>query len=236
MGDPWLSRLILIDPQVVHERLARAQAAGLVERAPNLWQVTLGIARMWQRVLFRSDTIGTCREHPPRATWRARLMKPRPVRFPFLLAERAVTPWDFSGLWSSTDRVIAHLLGAHHDGVQFAYDLELLRCHPGALERLRDEVAAVVDDTSPRAAWLRDLVVFERYHESLLAAVERALEHDDGLSDEERADPDITLSGYLRWCARQPATPRETWRRWLTGEPASVCGNSGDLALEVAPS
>lgn len=218
MRDPWLSRVILIDPRVVRERLARAQEVGLVARAPNLWQVTLGIARMWHRVMFRSDTIGTCREHPPRSTWRARLLSARPLRFPFLLAERAVTPWDFSGLWSPTDRVIAHLLGAHHDGVQFAYDLELLRCHPGALERVRDLAAAVVDGTSPRASWLRDLVVYEGYHESLLAAVERALAGDDDLTAEQRADPDITLTGYLAWCARQPATPRETWHGWQRGD------------------
>ncbi len=212
--EPFLARLLLLDPAAIRERLAQAEAAGLVDRSPNLWQITLGIGRMWHRVVFRSETIGTCTHHPPRSTWRARLFRARPLRFPFLLWERAVSPWDLSGLLSSADRVVHHLLGAHHDGVQFAYDLQLLRCHPGALERVRAETEAVVQHDSKRARWLRDLVVYEQYHESLLAAVTAELAGDDGLSEEQRNDPDLTLSGYLRWCARQPATPRETVQRW----------------------
>jgi hypothetical protein len=213
---PWIARLLLFDPETVSERLARAEEVGLVDRAPNLWQLSLGIARMWHRVLFRSETIGTCTDHPVRSTWRARVMKPRPLRFPFLLAERAVAPWDFSGLLSSTDRVVSHLLGAHHDGIQFAYDLQLLRCHPGALERVQREARAVVEGTSPRSAWLRDLVVFEHYHENLLKAVEQEL-NDDQLPEAALEDPDITLSGYLRWCAGQPSSPAATLEGWRAG-------------------
>lgn len=215
MNAPWLSRLLLVQPTAVDERLRRAERAGLVERAPNLWQITLGILRMWHRVLFRSDTIGTCAEHPVRGTWRARLLAHRPVRFPFLLAERAVTPWDLSGLLSTTDRVVCHLLGAHHDGIQFAYDLQLLRCHPGALESVRDQARAVVEGTHPRAQWLRDLVVYEGYHEKLLEAVEAEIA-DAALPDHVLDDPDLTLTGYLRWCAAQPTTPAATLARWAT--------------------
>ena len=39
------------------------------------------------------------------------------------------------------------------------------------LEVLRDRVRKIVDGSDPRAAWLRDLVVFEGYHEQLAAAV-----------------------------------------------------------------
>ncbi len=234
MREPWIARCLVIDPATVRERLRRAAAAGLVERAPNLWQVSLGIARMWHRVVFRPETIGTCREHPVRSTWRARLLAARPLRFPFLLTERAVAPWDFSGLLSSTDRVVRHLLGAHHDGVQFVYDLQLLRCHPGALERLRAETAAVVAGTHPRAGWLRDLVVFERYHESLLEAVERALEGSEPVDAATLADPDLTLTGYLRWCAAQPATPEQTWRQWRDGSFTLSSSPKRSLASEAA--
>jgi hypothetical protein len=210
--------MIFFDPEAVEERLRRAEEEGLVERAPNLWQVSLGIARMWHRVVFRSGTIGTCRHHAVRSTWRARLLAFRPARFPFLLAEGAISPWDLSGLLSSTDRVVSHLLAAHHDGLQFVYDLQLLRCHPGALERVREQARRVVEGDDRRSAWLRDLVVFERYHENLLEAVERELEGAE-LSEEVLDDPDITLSGYLRWCAAQPPTPGKTLeaaaRRWL---------------------
>jgi hypothetical protein len=212
---PWLCRLLLLRPETVAARLAEAERAGLCAKAPNLWQITLGILRMWHRVLFRSDTIGLSRSRPPRASPRARWLRHRPLRFPFLLAERAVTPWDFSGLLSSRERVLCHLLGAHHDGQEFAYDLQLLRCHPGAAQELRERALAVVRGSSAKAAWLRDLVVYEGYHEELLAAVERELDgHELGAALD---DPDVTLSGYLAWCAAQPPTPEATLRAWRAG-------------------
>ncbi|HHH29931.1 MAG TPA: hypothetical protein ENK57_16515 [Polyangiaceae bacterium] len=213
----WLCRFALIDPARIERKLAAFEAAGIVDPAPNPWQLTLGVLRMWHRVLFRSDTIGTCREHPVRRTWRARILAPRPLRFPFLLAERAVAPWDFSGLFSSSDRVVRHLLGAHHDGVQFVYDFELLAVDRDAVRRVRDEAAAVVDGRHPRTAWLRDLVVYDRYHENLLEAAEAALSGELELEPEQRDDPDLSLFGYLRWCARQPATPEDTLAAWRRG-------------------
>ena len=217
MKTPLVSRLLLLAPERVVERLAAHERAGLVDRAPNAWQLTLGILRMWHRVIFRSETIGTCRELPVRGTPRARLLVFRPLRFPFLLRERAIAPWDLTGLYSSPERILRHLMGAHHDGAQFVYDLELLAPDRAWLERVRDEAQAVVAGTHPRGEWLRDLVVYERYHENLLEAVERALAGETTLSPEERRDPDLTLHGYLTWCAEQPATPADTWQAWREG-------------------
>lgn len=213
---------LLLRPRAIAANLERARKAGLVDQPPSHWQIVLGVARMWHRLVFRSETIGQSRADPVRSTVRARLLAPRVVRFPFLLAERAVAPLDFSGLASSPERIIRHLLAAHHDGQQMVYDLELLSPHPGALETLRDEIRSVVEGSSPRARWLRDLTVFEGYHERLLAAVEDAVAHGLRLGEPEARDPDISLSGYLRWCARQPRTPAETWaalraRRWTLG-------------------
>lgn len=208
---PLLSRLVLVWPTRVAEGLARVERAGLAPRVPNVWQITLGVLRMMHRVLFRSDTIGTCKTHPVRRTWRARLLALRALRFPFLLWERAVAPLDFSGLVSSRERILRHLLGAHHDGLQFLYDLELLRLFPGALEECRDRARAVVEGTDPRAAWLRDLVVFEGYHEALLRATERAIAGALEIDEAAARDPDITFTAYLAWCAAQPRTPKETW-------------------------
>ena len=196
---PLWSWLLLWNPPRILESLRRAQASGLVERAPTLGQVAQGVLRMWKRLLFRSGTIGRS-ARPVRATWRARLLRFRPLRFPFLLAERAVAPLDFSGLASPPWRVIRHLLGAHHDGVQFLYDLELLSCTPGALEALRDAAREIVSGRSPRAAWLRDLTVYEGYHEDLLAAAEGMLAGKRW--PEAESDPDLSLRAYLRWCAR----------------------------------
>jgi hypothetical protein len=118
-------------------------------------------------------------------------------------AERAIAPFDLSGLWSPPERVIRHLLAAHHDGVQFAYDLELLALWPGRLAELRDAVAEIVEHDTPRARWLRDLVVFDGYHEALLDAVDRVMRGEELSSATEANDPDLSLRAYLRWCARR---------------------------------
>lgn len=218
---PFWARALVLFPDAIAESLARVEEAGITPRVPTVTQVALGVARMQYRLLTRPETVGVCTAHPVRATWRARLLEPRPMRFPFLLRERAIAPLDFSGLASSRERVIRHLLGAHHDENQFVYDLELLVIHPGGLEELRDRARAVVDGTDPRAAWLRDLCVYESYHEYLLEVVEAVLARGSVLADlppREANDPDITLNAYLRWCAAQPTTLRAALRAWLEGE------------------
>jgi hypothetical protein len=210
---------LLVEPARVEASLERLRASGRIPHVPTLWQIALGVIRMQHRLLFRSETVGTS-ALPIRATWRARALRFRPLRFPFLLRARAVAPLDMSGLSSEPARVLSHLLGAHHDGNQFAYDLEMLSLTPGGqrwLERARDGARAVLEEDTPYSAWLRDLCVHEGYHASLLAATTRALEGDFGLSDAERVNPDISFSAYLDWCARQPATPEETWRALLAG-------------------
>jgi hypothetical protein len=212
----WHARLVLLAPGRVAEGLARLRAIGWGP-VPNLWQVELAVLRMWERILFRSDTIGTCADDPPRRTLRARFLRFRPIRFFGLAWERAITPWDLSGFLSDEAQIVRHLLGAHHDRTQCVYDLQLLALHPGGLGRLRERVAAVVSGADPRAEWLRDLVVHEHYHERLLAAVERVLAGAEELDPNDAADPDISFRAWLRWCAAQPPTPAETWRAWREG-------------------
>jgi hypothetical protein len=212
--EPWITRAVLFAPERVRGRLDAIAAAGVVQRVPNTWQIALGVLRMWHRVLFRFDTIGTCRAHAVRNGWRARALVWRPLRFPFLLAERAVAPWDFSGLLSSPERVVCHLLAAHHDENQFLYDLQMLAAEPGRLEALRDQVRAVCDDDGPRGRWLRDLTVYDGYHESLLSAVERAVDGALEAGTAEDHNPDISFFAYLAWCARQPASLAETIAAW----------------------
>jgi len=75
----------------------------------------------------------------------------------------------------------------------------------------------VVESDTPRSRWLRDLTVYEGYHEALLAAAERA---SWGVFDypPERADnPDTRFVAYLDWCARQPATYEETLEAFRAG-------------------
>lgn len=212
---PWHAALLLLQPRVVAARLQQLQEAGI--ETPSLWQIELGVLRMWHRILFRPNTIGTCTVDPVRASWRAKMLFYRPIRFPFLLLERAVAPWDLSGLLSSRSRVLSHLLGAHHDQSQFAYDLEMLSWMPGALEELRTEVQRVLDEDTPQSRWLKDLVVYDHYHERLRDAVEQALSGEYSLNAADADDPDISFRAYLRWCARQPPTPAATFHAWREG-------------------
>ena len=69
---------ILFRPDVVEERLDQIRRAGLVTDVPNAWQISLGVLRMWHRVVFRPESIGTSATHPVRPSLRARL----PVRLP----------------------------------------------------------------------------------------------------------------------------------------------------------
>ena len=212
---PWYVRAILIHPERVMANLARVRDAAKLDRAPTEWQLCLGVLRLWHRVMFRTQTVGTSTGRV-RPTWRAKLLAWRALRLPFLLRERAVTPLDFTGLASPPEQVIRHVLGAHHDGDQVVYDLELLS-HYGLLEQLRSEVRAVVERDDARTRWLRDLTVFEGYHDELLAIVERTLATGPLLDDAQARDPDLSLVAYLRWCAHQPATPRDTVRAWRRG-------------------
>lgn len=223
MTQPWYVRVLLRDPERILAHLDRMRAHGIVEVAPNPWQLCLGVLRLWHRNLFRTETVGTSPGGTVRPTWRARLLANRAIRLPFLLAERAVAPLDFTGLRYPPERLIRHLLGAHHDGNQFVYDLEILAGH-GRLEQLRDAVTEVLVHDTPRTRWLRDLAVFEGYHESLAAAVDRAIASGPAMSDADAANPDLSFRAYLAWCARQPATPTETLAAWRAGRFAFDSG------------
>lgn len=214
---PLYSYLLLIDPARVLANLDRVAAAGVIERRPNLWQLCLGSLRMWHRLIFRPDTIGNSTVRPPRRTLRARLLAHRAIRLPALLVERAVAPWDFTGLFSSPDRTIRHLLGASHDRDEFIFDFQILAGHPGRLDEVVDKARRVVENDTARSRWLRDLVVFDGYHEALLEAAESATRSELELTAAEAADPDHSLTGLLHWCADAPETPHATWLAWRAG-------------------
>lgn len=214
MRYPLYAYPLLFSPARVHRNLDRAVAAGVSRWRPNTWQLCLGVLRMWHRLVFRPETVGTSSGPPPRRTWRARLFENRGFRLPALLLEGAVAPWDFTGLFSSPERIIRHLLGAHHDRNQFVFDLQILAGHEGRVDELVERCRAVIDDSDPRAGWLRDLVVYEGYHETLLEAAEAAAAGDFRVDEGQAADPDLTLTGLLRWCAEAPETPRATLEAW----------------------
>lgn len=194
--DPWWLEVVLLDVERLRQVLALARQQGLVSREVTPRQVFAGIVRMWGRVLFRSDTVGTSNA-PVRANWRARLLHVRGVRLPFLLAERFVAPLDFSGMLSSPERISRHVLGAHHQPAQLVYDLELLSVHAGTLERLEAATREILEHDTPRTRWLKDLCVHDGYHQSVIEAVRRFRSEPPAPG----SDPDLSFSGFLSWCS-----------------------------------
>ncbi len=205
-----LSHLLLLSPERISAMLEVAHARGMIAEPPNVWQITLGVMRMIHRMMTRPESIGLSVDRPPRQGLRARVLRLRPLRFPFVLAIGAVRPWDLSGLLSRPDDLIRHLVGTHHDRHQFAYDLQILSLTEGALTRLLTAAIEARAGTNGKARLMQDLCVFEGYHDNLVHAAHNALAGDFLLTPDERQDPDISFEAYLRWCKTQPASPRET--------------------------
>jgi len=204
----WHAWLLLLRPDRVQRRLDQLVAQGVIDRAPNLWQVEQGVLRMWHRLFFRPETIGNSSDHPVRDTRRARFFHQRAVRGAVLWASRAIAPFDHSGLAQPTWRLCRHLLAAHHDGNQFAYDVEILQAQPEVLRELLDKARAIAEDRDPRAGLWKDVAVFDGYHSALAAALEKAIAGEDLVSDTESRDPDISFSAWVQWCLSQPASPK----------------------------
>jgi len=217
MTPPLIARLVLLRPAIIADHLERVRRSGLVAEVPNAWQLTLGVFRMFHRMATRPETIGLSTSHPVRRSWLARLVAPRPARFLPALVAGAVRPWDLTGLLTGPGGLIRHLVGAHHDRHQFAYDLMILSAWPGALDRALVEARRVGAGKTARDRLLRDLCVFEGYHDTLIAAIERARAGDYQLTAEEAASPDVSFVAYLAWCRAQPATPAATLRALREG-------------------
>ncbi len=216
LAERALTSLLLRRPHLITANLEALHRDGRIPAVPTRFQVTAGVAYMVHRMLFRPETIGLAPEDVPvRSSWRARLLSHRAVRFPFLVRERAIHPLELTGLGTPPAALRHHALTAYHPRDHVVYDLVILSAHPGELERLRDEAAAIVDGTHPRAAYLRDLCVYEGYHEGVLAAVERALRGDFMSADLELAS-DATLEGYVDWLLSQP-TGLRAWVEQVAG-------------------
>ena len=155
---PWWSYPLLLSPSRIQEALDTISKSPRSDSVniPNLWQVGLGVLRMYHRLVFRSETIGTGPLGAVRSTWRSKILRHRMVRGPVLWSQGAIAPFDLSGLSSSTDRIVQHLLAAHHDGHQFAYDLEILAIWPHELERLEARVEGIINGRDPRSEWYKD--------------------------------------------------------------------------------
>ncbi len=206
---PWWYALLWC-PQRIARRVDALERQGAIDRAPTLYQVWMGVLYMWTRVVLRPETIGLSTDEPVRTTPGAVRLQHRLFRGPAVFRARAVNPLDQVGLGSSAEHIVRHLLGAYHPGDNALYDLAILTVEPGSLQALRDELATVVDGTHPRAEFLRDLCVYDGYHERLLTMVDAFLAGE--LTGDDAVHPDTTLRAFMRWCAATPPHPAATWR------------------------
>jgi hypothetical protein len=206
---PLFYRALLRHPERVLWHVDKLYEAGRIDKKPNLWQVSMGVFYMVHRILFRSETIGVD-ESPVRSTIGARLLRYRPLRFPFLLLTGSVDPIDLTGLAGTVEQKLTHLVGAYHPGDNALYDLECIAFDQEAIRKLQKDVESIVAEKTLRGRFLKDLTVYEGYHERLLSLVERALRNDYAPAADHVDHPDTTLRGFVRWCAAQEETPEKT--------------------------
>ena len=227
----WHTWLLLVHPPRVQRRLDLLGTR--LGFSVNLWQIELGVLRMWHRMLFRSETIGISTTHGVRKGSWARLLQWRAFRFFCLVREGSFVFWDSSGLFSGPDTIVRHLLANHHDGERFLYDLELLELlYPEHLAVLERSLAEVLDGREPRGEWWRDLCVYEHYHEDLAAGL-AAFRSGSELRERYREDADTSFLAYLRWCARQPGSPAETWALFRAGAYSLHLGRLQDAGAQA---
>src|SRR5690606_16105429 len=155
--------------------------------------------------------IGLETRAPVRRTRAARWLRYRPIRFPFLAWQRVINPFDLTGFGSTPDYLIRHVIGAHHAGDDAIYDMTLLRAHEGALDTLRARINAVIEGRTARDRFLRDLCVYEGYHEHLLEVLDAAERGVDAPTDA-RLPTDTSLPAFVAWCLDQPPTLRDALR------------------------
>lgn len=209
---PWPYFLVIRRPRVALANLRALHARGVTPGVPTPFQMLCGVLYMVHRLLFRSDTVGLERNEPVRATRWARLLRPRPLRFPFLAWERVINPFDLTGFGSRRDFLVRHVVGAHHAGDDAIYDLTLLLAHDDALAELRARVVDVIAERTPHDRFLKDLCVYERYHDKLLVTLD-AVEAGRHEPPDMAVASDTSLPGFVAWCLARPPTLRDALAR-----------------------
>ncbi len=202
---------VLWRPDRLVDNLRMLYLRGHTEGVPNLWQVFQGTWFYWYRYFFRSGTVGLDTQHQVRDTFLAKMLQNKALRTPVLFAWGATGPrLDITGLAVPVDYKVRHLIGAYHPGDNAVYDLQYVDCFPGKLEELRDWVVKVLDEDTPGHRFVKDLNIYEHYHERLLWQVQEALEGRFSVAAENAHNPDTSTTVHVRWCLNAPATPEET--------------------------
>ena len=185
-------------PSRADARLQKLVALKKLSRVPTREEQKRAIRYNLQRIIFRSENIGTSSD-PIRKD--AGLFRYRFFRFFALAKEHAITPLDLTGLCASRETIMTHLLAAHHDGEQFLYDLELLECEEQGLDELESRARAIVENTNPKARFYKRLCVYEGYHENLLRGIARYRE------GQRSSDPELSIFALFEMCMSEASDP-----------------------------
>lgn len=217
---PWFYYLLLHDPRQLQKNLHLLKERGHIQEIPSLWQVVLGISHMWHFTVANVDAIGTSQEAPVRDNPRARLLKNQFIRFFALMAEGSINPLDRTGLALSPKRKMRHVLGTFHATGEMAqtviYDLQLLDCYPGALKTLGQRLEKLLKQPDARDEWIKDMAVYQGYHEDLVPVVKRCLKGDFSVNvPTQREGDDYTVTSFVERCLGFPPTPQATLENLL---------------------
>lgn len=124
---------------------------------------------------------------------------------------------DPTGLNSSRDAIIGHVMQVVHANPQ--YDFQLLETFEDGLEEMERQVMQVLDGTHPRAASIRAIVEDPDYHERLLGHIRDYRQHRDVepmIRENIRKNPKFqevertfgTVPSAIRYFGKMP----RTWR------------------------
>ncbi len=217
---PWVYYLLLHNPRLLQKNLGLLKERGHIQEIPTLWQVVQGISHMWRFTVANVDAIGTSQEAPVRDNPRAHLLKNQFIRFFALMAEGSINPLDRTGLALTPKRKMRLVLVTFHATGEMAqtviYDLQLLDCYPGALKTLGQRLEKLLKQPDARDEWIKDMAVYEGYHEDLVPVVKRCLKGDFVVHvPTQREGDDYTVTSFVERCLGFPPTPAETLEKLL---------------------
>ena len=200
-------------PVVIDERLARLARLGYVDAIPSRVQIAIGAYDMLRFFI---------------APAAADYYDSKGINFNFHQLLRFLddpsSMVDPTGLLSTTDNIIGHLMQVTHANP--CYDLQLLDAHEGGLEELEKQVEQMLAGTHPRSRSIMAIIEDPTYHGKLLEYVRafRVARDAQAPIRENVADSDRfkaiartfgTVPNAMRYFCRLPSDPLAAARHAL---------------------
>lgn len=142
-------------PTAIDERLQRLHRLGYVEQIPSRVQLAIGAYDM-----LRFFIVPAAEDY----------YESKGINFNFHQVLRFLDDpaslVDPTGLLSTTDNIIGHLMQVTHANP--CYDLQLLDAHEGGLEELEKQVEQMLAGTHPRTRSIQAIIEDPTYHGKLL--------------------------------------------------------------------